>query len=553
MARQSKKRATGKRKPTSGSVEAFRTLAEAHVELTFERFPTSATMVGRHEFDAELQVPSLKLYRTHEKQLRSTLEAVLALPEHDFSGDDWLDRRAFVADLRSELWARERQAHRRNPDALAGGAIGAIHELVVRHADDLSSVADAVVSRLAKLPKFLDGAMELCDRPVPVWTQMALATSAGAPGFLDALAAPLVATGKISQKKIERLLNEARLAFRSFSRHVERSKSGKANGFCVGEERFEALIRERLGWDLSAREAEAYGRVLVERLEAELQAEAKKHGSGKKARDLLEKAAQGWRLSQDDLLGEYRHTTQRVREAFRKADVVSFPSGDVLSVKPVPDFLRHQFPTAAYSAPGAYDPDQTGIFWVNDLSLVRDTEAEKLAEIRQHFGLALTSAHEAYPGHHLQFCTANRHPSKLRRLFAHAVFYEGWTLWVEQMSIDLGIVDDPFARLTMLHDALWRAHRILIDCGLHTGRMSYDDAVRHLMKNVGFTRARAQGDVNWYTTMPTVPMSYLIGKMELLRLKKRKVDNGGMSLKAFNDWALSFGTIPWRWMEQSGL
>jgi uncharacterized protein (DUF885 family) len=53
--------------------------------------------------------------------------------------------------------------------------------------------------------------------------------------------------------------------------------------------------------------------------------------------------------------------------------------------------------------------------------------------------------------------------------------------------------------------------------------------------------------------MPTVPMSYLIGKMELLRLKRRRVDEGKMTLKAFNDWALSFGTIPWRWMEQSGL
>ena len=63
------------------SVEAFRALAEAHVERTFERFPTNATLVGRHEFDAELQVPSPKLYRAHEQQVKSTLEAVLSLPE----------------------------------------------------------------------------------------------------------------------------------------------------------------------------------------------------------------------------------------------------------------------------------------------------------------------------------------------------------------------------------------------------------------------------------------------------------------------------------------
>ena len=64
---------------------------------------------------------------------------------------------------------------------------------------------------------------------------------------------------------------------------------------------------------------------------------------------------------------------------------------------------------------------------------------------------------------------------------------------------------------------------------------------------------RAEGDVNWYTMSPTVPMSYLLGKTEVLRLKRKKVDEQGWTLKRFNDWALSFGTIPWRWIELSGL
>jgi uncharacterized protein (DUF885 family) len=193
------------------------------------------------------------------------------------------------------------------------------------------------------------------------------------------------------------------------------------------------------------------------------------------------------------------------------------------------------------------------VFWVNDLSLTRATAKDRAAEISQHFGVPATCAHEAYPGHHLQFCAANRHPSPIRRWFAHAVFYEGWTLWCEQMAVDYGVNQDPTARLNLLHDALWRAHRIIVDCGLHAGELDYEGAVKHLMKHVGFTRGRAEGDVNWYTAAPTVPMSYLIGKMEVMRLKRRKVDEGGWSLKRYNDWLLSFGTIPQRWIEQSGL
>jgi uncharacterized protein (DUF885 family) len=219
----------------------------------------------------------------------------------------------------------------------------------------------------------------------------------------------------------------------------------------------------------------------------------------------------------------------------------------------VPEFLRVVIPTAAYQQPAAFTKVQCGVFWVNDLSLTKNTEAEKLAEQQQHFGLPLTCAHEGYPGHHLQFVTANHHPRRWRRLFAHAVFYEGWTLWCEQMLADLRIDSSPWLPVQQLHDALWRCHRILVDLRLQTGRYSYGQAVGHLQRHVGFTRARAEADVNWYTAQPAVPMSYWLGRLEDERLRQRLMTGRGWSLRKFNDWLLSFGTIPQGWIEKYGL
>jgi uncharacterized protein (DUF885 family) len=546
-------RATRQMSTKNPSVTAFAKAAEAYVEATFRRFPSYGSSVGRHEFDAELEKPSAALYRAHEKLVRETLTAVENLPEVDFRGDDWLDRRALLAELRTELWSLERADYRKNPERGASGAIGSVHGLVVKHADDLTPAADAILSRLAKLPAYLSGSAALIEAPIPVWTRMAEQSCAGAPSLLDAIAGPLKLTKRASPGRVDASIEKAKAAFAAYSKHVRGVKPGAADGFCVGRERFEALIRERLGWDLGAREAQALGQTLVKRIEADMAVEARKLGRNGKPREILDRAQTDWKPQQPTLFEEYEFETRRVREAFRKANVVTLPKGERLLVKLVPDFLRHQFPTAAYSQPGCYDKDQTGIFWVNDLSLVREKPAEKAAEIRQHFGVPLTCAHEAYIGHHLQFCTANQHKSKLRRLFAHSVFYEGWTLWCEQMAVDQGVVAEPVARLNQLNDALWRAHRILIDVGLHTGELSYEGAVKHLMKHMGFTRGRAEGDVNWYTMSPTVPMSYLLGKLEVTRLKQRKVDEQGWTLKKFNDWALSHGTLPWRWIEQSGL
>jgi uncharacterized protein (DUF885 family) len=115
------------------------------------------------------------------------------------------------------------------------------------------------------------------------------------------------------------------------------------------------------------------------------------------------------------------------------------------------------------------------------------------------------------------------------------------------------VIDFPEARLIQLHDSLWRAHRIGIDCGLHSGTLTYNAACRRLQEGVGFTLQRARGDVNWYTAAPTVPMSYLLGRLELERLHARLVGGEGWTLRRFNDWILGFGAIPWSWIWASAL
>jgi uncharacterized protein (DUF885 family) len=124
-------------------------------------------------------------------------------------------------------------------------------------------------------------------------------------------------------------------------------------------------------------------------------------------------------------------------------------------------------------------------------------------------------------------------------------------MWCEKLAIERGWVGGPHARLQQLHDALWRAYRIVIDCGLHSGKLSHEAAAQILVKGVGFTPARARADINWYTSAPTVPMSYLLGRLELERVKCRLIQGRGWSLRKFHDWALSHGAVPWTWIEQS--
>lgn len=537
---------------TNSEIRKFRAIAGDFLEQSHALFPHEASAQGLRQYDALLGGNTPKIYLSYIRLVEATLRTVEALPEIAFAGDDWLDRRGFLAMLRSDLFFNRDFPHwRRNPQVHCDAAIGAIFDLVVRNTTNLRHALPNIESRLAKLPSFLAAGAECVKEPVPLWSKLAIQSCDGALVFLRELAKEL---GAISSdpERTAKLFAGAAAAFKAYARAVGNKKAGPVNGYSIGRANFEFLIRERLGMSMSLPEAEAMGRKLVEQLSQQQKIEAAKLGKGK-ASAIIEEAAARWKPKAATLLEEYRAVTTTMRTRFEKAGLLTLPGDEKLLVLPVPEFLRHQFPTAAYNQPGLYSKKQTGIFWVNDLSLLQKDPEKKKAEVHQHFGLELTCAHEAYPGHHAQFVIQNRHPSKLRRHFHHAIFYEGWTLWCEKMCIEQGIHRAPTARLVQTSDALWRAYRILIDCGLHGGALDYKKACRVLMDGVGFTAGRAQGDVNWYTSAPTVPMSYLLGRIELEKLHGKLVTHGGWPLKKFNDWVLSFGAVPWNWIWQSSL
>ncbi len=524
-------------------------LGDEWIAKTCELFPESGSRWGFEDCYGLLGENSVPVHRKLEELEARLLHQIEDLPEAAFSGDAWLDRRGFLALLRTgSLFSKDLARWRTNPQQHADAAIGAVFELVVRAAESLAPALPNIEARLAKLPDFLAAGADCVRLPVPLWTELAEKSCAGSVEFLEGLAPELMRVSPHPQRT-KSLVASAVSAFRDFARAIRRKRSGAKDGFAIGRDRFEFLIRERLGLDLSLREARVMGESLVAEHEVLLEREAAKHGR-RSAREIIDAATAEWHVP-SSLLAHYRQVTTEIKSRLATAELMSLPDRESLKVLPVPAFLRHQFPTAAYNPPQPFAQIQNGIFWVNDLSLTHTDPAKKIAEARQHFGLELTSIHEGYPGHHLQFVVQFQHPSRLRRLFEHSIGYEGWTMWCEKLAVDHGLVDFPAAKLVQLHDALWRAHRIVIDCGLQESSLTPTAAAHRLQRGLGFTPARAIGDVNWYSSSPTVPMSYLLGRLEVEKLHRWLVLGKGWTLKNFNDWLLSHGAMPPAWIRRA--
>ena len=204
--------------------------------------------------------------------------------------------------------------------------------------------------------------------------------------------------------------------------------------------------------------------------------------------------------------------------------------------------------------PGPLEEQQAGIFLVMsvDPNSPPEEQEEKLKG-HNYAGLAVTALHEAYPGHHLQLTYANTVGSLPRKLggFLSTVFVEGWAFYCEELMERLGYINKPRERLGRLSDQLWRAARIILDVSLHRGKMTVEEGIDFLVDRAGLEKSNAVAEIRRYTMSPTQPMSYLIGKLEIIKvIEEYKKGHPDISLRELHDAVLSCGSLPLRLLRE---
>jgi uncharacterized protein (DUF885 family) len=113
------------------------------------------------------------------------------------------------------------------------------------------------------------------------------------------------------------------------------------------------------------------------------------------------------------------------------------------------------------------------------------------------------------------------------------------------MMREQGFYSDDLMVLGQKNDTLWRAARVIIDVSLHTGKMSFDQAVEFLKQKVGLEQVNAESEVKRYIYTPTQPMSYLVGKAAIMKLREDyRAKYPQASLREFHDKVLSIGSLP---------
>jgi uncharacterized protein (DUF885 family) len=526
----------------------FEALTEEILDFFWRSSPTEATLTGIHDHDHELDRVDRDYLEEKNRKTRAYLDRLEQFKRKELTADEDIDWQLLKNHLASRIMAFEEIRYWETyPSGYLEICLYGLFVMVLREFAPAAERAAAFLSRLQKVPRLLADAKRNLKDPPAVFTRLAIEVAGTGPLFFQGAVPEMTRALPQRAQDLEKASREAQAAFLDYQRFLETNWLGKAGtDFAIGRDRFDFKLRSDHMLPYTADEVLEIGRKAKQITEVEIERTARTIDSKKTWWDLIEELKENHPAS-DRLAETYKETMMAARDFVRKKGLVTIPDGEELEVIPTPPFDRPTIPYAAYMSPAPFEREQKGFFYVTpiDESVSKD---DQRAQLKGHpsYNIPVIALHEAYPGHHLQLVLANRSKSKVRRILATTVFIEGWALYCEEMMREAGFYSDPRTVLFKLKNELWRACRVIIDVGLHTGQMDYDQAVNLLVDAAKLQKVHAEKEVTRYTYTPTQPLSYLIGKNQILELRRdyQKKLGADFKLREFHDRLLSFGSIP---------
>ena len=535
--------------PSTEADRRFEALVKARFDSVVERSPVLGTFLGLNKYDSKLSDGS------HDAALADIDDARRYVSDlESISADDLSPYFAFEREL--ALYATRRQlfdddVHRVwERRTSAADEIGdGIFLTFSRGWRPLDERLSAIASRLEAAPTHIEQQKSrLVQTPVRLWNQLELESATTLPSLFDEVveaARTNLPDGHSEIARLERASAATASALEGYRAWIEEQLTRSTDEFAMGGELLDEIVRLRAFDDLDTDAILATG---------EEQLAVNSENRARVAAEIDPSATVGEvvdRIKSDHpqnfeiALAAYRKAMAESRQFVIDHGLASLAEGESLEVVETPEYMRAVLPFAAYYLPpkfGRTEGSMQGLYLVTPSV---DGDAGALRE-HNHASIYNTSIHEAYPGHHQQLAMSINHPSLVRVLVDAPEFVEGWAMYCEQMMREEGFDTDPRHIVMMYTDAIWRACRIILDVKLQRGEISVSEAIDFLVEKTGFERPNAAAEVHWYTYRPTYPMSYLLGKALLLRLRDDERQRLGdkFSLRTFHDTMLREGSLP---------
>ena len=532
---------TFKNQSVNAATIVLHKLADDYYAWRNENYPVRSSDIGLHTWDDRLTDYSPAKIAERAQHVHSLLEKVRAMKTDNWPKDERIDWILFRAQLENvEFGDRVLKFERTNPQVYTGECTNAIFSLLKKDYDTPRKRALAATARLKQMPALLKQGLSNFQSPVKLYAQLAIQSARSIDPLLNkSLMALDVGLAPNEHDDLTKARDSALAGLHSYADELEKRLAKMVDFAPMGEANYNYYLKHILLLPLNATEVDMIGRAELARyraLEALL--------PDPKLADPNPKRAAHIPPDQESFLKAYES---------REAEIISFLKGHNLvtlpdylgrfEIRQLPEAFKPTSPGGFMNPPGVYDKDPTGFYFIPTYNPESKNFYIRAAieDPRPILG------HEGIPGHFLQLSIANHLSDEIWRQHEDTVFVEGWALYGEEMLLRTGLYpNNSPAQGQILRLSRYRAARIGVDVNLHTGRWSFEQAVKYFMDAGGLDREAAQGEAAGAASSPTQKISYIIGKWQIMNLLGRYKDRAGdnFRLGQFHDDLIKSGSLP---------
>ena len=551
----------------------FADLSKRALDGWFQLSPVSATQIGEHKYDSEIDDLSAAGRQKGVDFGKKILAELDALDAGKLSRENQVDAAILRNQLQYGIWDTEiQQSWAWDLQVYNGLAGGALYNLMAREFAPLPDRLRSATARMEKIPALLAQSRANLDpaRVPKVHAETVLKQNDGILSIVAMFITPhlkeLPEAERVRAEKATEVLTKAVAEQKQW---LEKTLVPNAKGdFRIGAKLYDeklqfallsslsrAEIKQRAEGELKRVREEMYAiarTVLKDKAGAPQMPEAPSDDQQQKAIEAALELAYADKPARDKVVEAAEAALKSSTDFVREKDLVTLPDSPVKIIT-MPEFQRG-VAVAYCDSPGPLDKNLETFYAVSPIP--EDWDAKKVDSFLREYNsrmIHLLSIHEGTPGHYLEGWHSAKFPSTLRAVLRSGMFAEGWAVYTENMMAEAGYMDnDPLFRLVQLKFYLRTIANAILDQGVHVDHWTREQAM-DLMVRQTFQQER-EADGKWTRVQLTSAQlpTYFVGVQEHYDTRKAMEAKLGdkFKLKAYHDQVLSYGAPPVRFVRE---
>ena len=520
---------------------ALRQMAEDYYRWRNENFPVNSSNEGLHTWDNKLTDYSESAVEARRRHVKELLARVQAMQTQGWAKDDRIDWILFRAQLeRVVFFDRVMNFVETDPQVYVDECSNSIFSLLKKEYDTPRNRALSATARMKLMPALMEQGKRNLKKPVRLYAQLAIDSARSIDSlFKDSLMTLARDLSPSEMNAHVKARDESIAAIHAYADWLEGRLNGMVAFAPMGEENYNYLLKHAYLLPIDAKQVAMLGESELARyraLESLLPDPSLANPDPARSKNIP--------ADQEAFLKAYERRQEEMINFLKEKRLVTLPSYlGPFSIRQLPDAFKPTSPGGFMNPPGLYDKDASGFYFIPTYNPKSSNFYIRAAieDPRPILG------HEGIPGHFLQISIANKLRDEIRRQHNDGVFQEGWALYTEEMLMRTGLYPDNSASQgQVLRLSRYRAARIGVDVNLHTGKWTFEQAVKYFMEAGGLDRESAEGEAAGAATSPSQKIHYMVGKWQIMRLLGRYRDRQGASyrLGAFHDELIKNGSLP---------